>query len=329
MLNFEEVNGIQNNSGLKIVGYGQEGVGKSSLASKFPGAIFIDCEGSTTHMNVRRLPRPTCWEMLCNEITFILENHQKKNYQSVIIDTFDWAERLAIAKICKDNSTNGRIMTGIEDFGYGKGWQYECELIGNFLDMTEHLISAGINVVILCHAITKKVTLPEELSEYDHWEMKLGNKTTNKIAPLLKEWSDMTLFLAFQTNITATDSQGKKHKATSQKRVMYTTKTAWWDAKNRFGLPETLPLDFKSIAHIFQQQKPEQTAILCEDCKQEIQAVREHSAKSIAVTTLKKYGRKLCWNCAIKAKEMKENAKTEGLPDNTGQTSQQVMENRA
>ena len=52
-LNFEEINGIQNNSGLKIVCYGQEGVGKSSLAAQFPGAIFIDCEGSTTHMNVR------------------------------------------------------------------------------------------------------------------------------------------------------------------------------------------------------------------------------------------------------------------------------------
>ncbi|MDE5754557.1 MAG: ATP-binding protein, partial [Oscillospiraceae bacterium] len=109
-LNFEEINGVQNNSGLKIVCYGQEGVGKSSLAAQFPGAIFIDCEGSTTHMNVRRLPRPVCWDMLCDEITFILENHQQKGYQSVIIDTFDWAERLAIEKICREHSTDGRML---------------------------------------------------------------------------------------------------------------------------------------------------------------------------------------------------------------------------
>ncbi len=86
---YEEVNGIQHGKGLKTVLYGQEGVGKSSLASQFPGAVFIDCEGSTTHMNVRRLPSPTCWEMLCDEMKFIAENHQQKGYQSVIIDTFD------------------------------------------------------------------------------------------------------------------------------------------------------------------------------------------------------------------------------------------------
>ena len=32
---------------------------------------------------------------------------------------------------------------------------------------------------------------------------------------------------------------------------MYTTKTAWWDAKNRFGMPEKLPLAWESIAPIF------------------------------------------------------------------------------
>lgn len=303
---FEEVNGIQTNSGLKVVLYGQEGVGKSSLASQFPNAVFIDCEGSTTYMNVRRLPRPQSWQMLCDEMLFVLQAHQQRNYQSVIIDTFDWAERMAIDKLCQDYSTPQKTLTGIEDFGYGKGWQYECELIGKFLDMTNQLISAGINVVILCHAVTKKVTAPEETAEYDHWEMKLGSKTTNKIAPLLKEWSDMTLFLAFQTNITATDSEGKKHRATSQKRVMYATKTAWWDAKNRFGLPDKMPLDFNQIAHLFQNAEP----MICTDCGQEIQNHDKFSAEVIAGSSLKKYGRKLCWDCAVKAKEMNQNAGT-------------------
>jgi len=305
---YEEITGIQHGKGLKTVLYGQEGVGKSSLASQFPGAVFIDCEGSTTHMDVRRLPSPTCWEMLCDEMKFIAENHQQKNYQSVIIDTFDWAERMAIEKICRDNSTEQKVLKGIEDFGYGKGWQYECELISKFLDLTNPLISAGVNVVILCHAITKKVTLPEETAEYDHWEMKLGSKTTNKIAPMLKEWSDMTLFLAFQTNITATDSEGKHHRATSQKRVMYATKTAWWDAKNRFGLPDKMPLDFGQIAHLFQTNQPETPALICEDCGQEVQTVKNFSAEQIAGASCKKYGRTLCWDCAVKAKEMTKNA---------------------
>lgn len=245
-MNFEETNGIQTGNGLKVVIYGQEGVGKSTLASQFPGAVFIDCEGSTTRMNVRRLPRPTSWEMLNNEMSFILEACKVKDYQTVIIDTFDWAERLALEALCSQHN-----ISGIEGMNYGKGWEYEKEMIGRFLDSTDRLTVAGVNIVLLCHAITRKTTLPEEMEEYDHWELKLGNKTTNKIAPLLKEWSDMTLFLAFQTHIEAMDDKGKKHKATSCQRVMYTTKTAWWDAKNRFGLPDRLPLAWESIAPIF------------------------------------------------------------------------------
>ncbi|MBR3631023.1 MAG: ATP-binding protein [Oscillospiraceae bacterium] len=253
MPNFEEVNGIQYNAGIKVVIYGQEGVGKSTLAAAFPGAVFIDCEGSTTRMNVRRLQKPTSWQMLCDEVEFVRQKYAEKGYQTLIFDTFDWAERLALDDICATHKVNG-----IEGLNYGKGWEYEKEMIGRFLDATERLTSEGVNVVFLCHAIARKTTAPEVMEEYDHWELKLGSKTTNKIAPLLKEWSDMTLFLAFRTNIIATDDKGKKHKATSTERVMYTTKSAWWDAKNRFGLPEVLPIDFNAIAHILVPASPAQ-----------------------------------------------------------------------
>lgn len=243
---FEEISGIQYGSGIKAVLYGQEGVGKSSLAANIPGIVFIDCEGSTNKMNVRRLPAPTSWAMLCDEMEFILQNYAAKGYKAVAIDTFDWAESLAIQAICAEHNVKG-----IEGFGYGKGWQFESELIARFLENTDKLIKAGIHVILICHAISRKTTLPEEMDEYDHWELKLGNKTTNKIAPLLKEWSDMTLFLAFKTQIMAADDNGKVHKATSVQRVMYATKSAWWDAKNRFGLPDMMPLDYGAIAHLF------------------------------------------------------------------------------
>lgn len=251
-MKFEEINGIQTGAGLKLVIYGQEGVGKTSLAANFPGAVFIDCEGSTTTMNVRRLPRPTSWAMLCEELNYVLETHAEKGYETVIIDTFDWAERLALDELCKEHNVQG-----IEGFNYGKGWQFEAEKIGRFLDFTDKLTSIGINIALLCHAISRKTTLPEEMEEYDHWELKLGSKTTNKIAPLLKEWSDITLFLAFRTNIAAVDDSGKKHKATSVQRMMYASKTAWWDAKNRFGLPDSMPLEYKQIEHIFGKSKLE------------------------------------------------------------------------
>ena len=42
----------------KVVIYGPEGIGKSTLASMFPDAVFIDTEGSTKELDVARYPTP-------------------------------------------------------------------------------------------------------------------------------------------------------------------------------------------------------------------------------------------------------------------------------
>ena len=39
----------------KVVLYGSEGIGKSTLAAQFPNPLFIDTEGGTAHMDVRIL----------------------------------------------------------------------------------------------------------------------------------------------------------------------------------------------------------------------------------------------------------------------------------
>ena len=45
----------------KIVIYGPEGVGKSTLAEQFPNPVFIDTEGSTTTMDVQRFDAPSSY----------------------------------------------------------------------------------------------------------------------------------------------------------------------------------------------------------------------------------------------------------------------------
>lgn len=39
----------------KTVIYGPEGIGKTSLAAKFPDPVIIDTEGGTANMDVRRI----------------------------------------------------------------------------------------------------------------------------------------------------------------------------------------------------------------------------------------------------------------------------------
>lgn len=256
-MQFEITSGKVAGKGMKVTIYGAEGIGKSSLAAQFPHAVFIDTEGSTDNMDVQRLPKPTSWQMLKDEVTFI---QNQRNYSTLVIDTFDWAEQLCIDMLCQLHAKKG-----IEDFGYGNGYVYEREEIARFLTQLENLTLQGINVVILCHAQTRKYELPEEMGQFDRWELKLGKKTSSQISPLIKEWADMVLFLNYKTHVYAVDDKGKKHKAAGRERVIYATHHACWDAKNRCGLPEELPLAWESIAHVipdnFSQQSPVQQMI--------------------------------------------------------------------
>ena len=229
-------------SAKKVVIYGPEGIGKSTLAAKFPDPLFIDTEGSTKEMDVARLDKPTSWEFLLAELEFV---RTQRPCKTLVIDTIDWAEQLCIKNICDKAGK-----TGIEDFGYGKGYVYEKETFQRLLTVLDGVIYAGINVVLTAHAALRKFEQPDELGAYDRWEMKLGAKTSNLISPLIKEWADMVLFANYKTISVAADKDGKKHKAQGGKRIMYTSHHPCWDAKNRYGLPEEIPMDYSAIQHI-------------------------------------------------------------------------------
>ena len=222
---------------LKVVIYGPEGIGKSTLASRFPRPVFIDTEGSTRHMDVSRTESPTSWAMLLEQVEYIRSDPGVCS--TLVIDTADWAEQLCINKICADKK-----LTGIEDMGYGKGYVYLAEEFGRLLNILDEIVSKGVNVVLTAHAMMRKFEQPDEMGAYDRWELKLQKKTS----ALVKEWSDLLLFANYKTMAVATDDKGKKFKAQGGRRVMYTSHHPCWDAKNRLGLPDELPLDFTALA---------------------------------------------------------------------------------
>ncbi|WP_313962979.1 ATP-binding protein [uncultured Streptococcus sp.] len=230
----------------KVVIYGPEGIGKSTFAAEFPNPVFIDTEGSTDNMDVARLDKPTSWTMLNNEVAFIKANSTECG--TLVIDTIDWAESMAVADVCAQHGKKG-----IEDFGWGKGYTYVQEEMGRFLNSLSDLVDMGINVVLTAHAQIKKFEQPDEMGSYDRYELKLGQKTGSKTAPLVKEWADMVLFANYKTLVMTTES-GKK-KAQGGERVMYTNHRPAWDAKNRHGLLDELPFNYAGIAHIFASQQ--------------------------------------------------------------------------
>lgn len=228
----------------KVVLYGPEGIGKSSFAANFPDSLFIDTEGSTSNMDVARFDKPTSWSLFLSQIEYVKQN---KPCKTLVIDTIDWAERMAIENLCQTNQKKS-----IEDFGYGSGYIKLEEEIGRLLNLLQDVVDLGINVVLTAHAQIRKFEQPDEMGAYDRYELKLGKKTSARTSALVKEWADMVLFMNYKTFSVAADKDGKKYKAQGGTRTIYTSHHPAWDAKNRHGLPPEIPMDYSCIAHIFQ-----------------------------------------------------------------------------
>ena len=227
---------------IKFCIYGAEGVGKTSLASKMPDPLFLDTEGGTSRLNVRRI-KISSWEELIATVKEVIDNPEV--CKTLVVDTADWAESL-----CTDYICNKYRKANIEDFGFGKGYTYLAEEFSTLLQLLSKLIEVGINPVVIAHGKPRKYELPEEQGQFDRWEMKL----TKQCAPLVKEWCDVLLFCNYKTFVITTENNTKK--ASGGKRIMYTTHNPCWDAKNRFSLADELDLAFSSISHLFEDVSP-------------------------------------------------------------------------
>ena len=230
----------------KVGIYGPEGVGKTSFAARFPGAVFIDTEGSTRHMDVARFDPPEELSDVITQINYVISNPNQ--FGTLVIDTVDWLEKLLFNAVCVENKWKS-----IEDPGYGKGYVAAKQKMQQLLEMLDNVIKVGVHVVLVCHSFIRKFEQPDEMSSYDRYMLKLNEKN---IAPLIKEWVDMLLFVNYKTDVvTVEGSKAKKGKG-GQKRVMYTNHTAAWDAKNRFGLPDEMPFEYELIAELFGEAEP-------------------------------------------------------------------------
>lgn len=234
----------------RVLIYGPEGIGKTTLAAQFPGAVFIDTEGSSRHMDVARLPDPSSMAHLIEEINWAAEHPD--DIGTLVIDTADWAESLARAAVIAADPT-GKVKS-IEDYGYGKGYVYVWENFGRVLQALDRVIKAGVHVVLTAHAAIRKFEQPGDLGSYDRWELKLQNSPKANICAMLKEWADMVLFCNYE--VTTFKNDEKKTKAVGGQRVIYTTHAPSYDAKNRHGLPEKLEMSFESIRRAIEENTP-------------------------------------------------------------------------
>ena len=218
----------------KICIYGESGVGKTTLGAQFGNALIIDAERSSTHQDVPRVFIDN-WEQL---LSTIQEACTLAEFETIILDTVDWAELKCAEYICAKFKKNG-----IEEFGYGKGYTYLEEEFRKLIKLCDNLIQAGKNVVFLAHQTLRKIEPADEGTAFDRYEPKLSKK----INPLVCEWVDALLFM-FRKTYVETKDNGKGKVSGGKKRVINANSASFCLSKNRWnGLEDEFDADISQI----------------------------------------------------------------------------------
>ena len=231
----------------RILMHGVAGVGKSTFAAKADSPVFRHDEDGLGKLEVPHFPLAASYADVSEALDSLLtESHE---FRTVVIDSVDWLEPLIWAEACKRNN-----WSSIEYPGFGKGYAEALNIWREYLDKLNALRDEkGMAVLQIAHTDIKRFDSPEH-EPYDRYVIKLQSRA----AALLQEHSDIVLFANYQISI-AKSEVGFNKKVTralgSGKRVMHTEERPAYLAKNRYELPETLPLDWAKFVEAMPQPK--------------------------------------------------------------------------
>jgi len=230
----------------RIMVYGSEGVGKSSFAATAPNPVFIDIE--------RGLGEIDCASIDCSEsfgqAAQALDDlrTEEHDFQTVVIDSMDWLEKLTHEAIC----INHKVKTiELAAGGYGKGYLETAIWWRAILGQLDCLRAKGMCVILLAHAQAEKFDDPENPS-FDRWSPRLHRKTT---LPLVVEWCDAVLFATRRMLVKDDGGKAKASPigASGGDRILRCVGGPACLAKNRYGLPDSIPLSWEAFVGGMQQ----------------------------------------------------------------------------
>jgi hypothetical protein len=211
--------------------YGNDGVGKTSLAAEFPNPIYLHTTGEETPTGIN-LPsdKIRTYNDLVEIIGELLEGGH--DFQSVIIDSVDGLEPLVWEKTCK------RIgVSTIEAAGFGKGYKEADTEWLYLLDGICALKESGMHVVMLAHPNAKTFKDPTT-DPYDRY----GIKVHERASALVREKSDVVAFMKQRVTLKeAKNNKNAVHGESSGEREIHLEERPGFVAKNRYNMPNRMP----------------------------------------------------------------------------------------
>lgn len=230
----------------RLLVYGIEGIGKSTLAKNAPAPIFLPTEDGLREIDCAAFPVAKSVAEIERYIRALLT--EEHDYQTAVIDTADWLEHLIWDRLCEKYGVDNIEQV---DGGYARGYKHALSAwryITEGLDALNR--QRNMAIILLAHAGKEKQEDPE-VPAYDQHAPRL-HKLANAH---LTEWTDAVLF-ATRKLITKTEDAGFNKTRTivsglgkdGGQRVLRCIGSPACRAKNRYNLPYEIPLSWEALA---------------------------------------------------------------------------------
>ena len=203
-------------------------VHNSTLASKFPGALFFECEPGLGELEVFKIPTYT-WPDFLEACKLVAAGDHP--FKTIVIDTADNAFKFCSEHICAKHNVEYE-----GDLPHGKGWAF---VKNEWHRVLTRLASLPYGLVLISHATAK--IIETRTGEHTKIQPSLPDRARNVVLGLV----DMILYC---DTVSRKDADGKL----LTERVIRTKPHPTYEAGDRTGrLPEVLPLNFEAFQRAF------------------------------------------------------------------------------
>lgn len=219
----------------RLLIHGKDGCGKTTFGAGAPKPVFLGTEDGTGHIDVARFPVPETWDDVLDAVKTLTED--RGGFETLVVDSLDWAEPLLWAHVCR--TANVKEIESVGG-GFGKGYVAAVDGWRIFLAALERLQEKQrMHVILIAHSLIKKFANPEG-EDYERYVLALHDKS----AGILRQWAHAVYWSTFET-FAGPKKKGERSKGVSTgARLLYTQPSAAYDAKDRYCVPETLPLNW-------------------------------------------------------------------------------------
>ena len=222
----------------RVVIHGDGGVGKTTFAASAYKPIFLPFEDGLDGIEVDAFPRLGNYQDAIDAIASLAQDQH--DYGTAVVDSLDWFEPLVWTDVAKAAGKNS-----IEEIPYGKGYAEALPMWRKFLDGLNYLRETrGMAVILIAHSEIKRFEAPDS-EPFDRYQIKLHRGAN----AMVREWADIIGFAHHETAIKK-DSNGFSTRArgvATGRRMLRVAETPACVAKNRYSLPDVLPLSWEAL----------------------------------------------------------------------------------